>query len=91
MKQTFELSQNLKQLFCEQQLHLWLIGLVHFGNQYQVTDVTLAAVFRDWNIEQQQDALNLFSESKFVDLVNAIFSIRYIHSNCWLICSIPKK
>lgn len=71
--QLSELSRHLKQLFSIKQLDLWLIGLIDFWNQHESAAVDLTVLFHDWNVSQQQLALNFFSEVKFIDVVNAIF------------------
>ena len=73
MKQENEYSKHLKQLFSERSHNLWLARLVNFLNHHEMTCVELVAIFRDWNVQQQQDVLDYFSEPKFVGLVNAIF------------------
>ena len=73
MRQVNKFSNQLKQLLAKQRLDLWLVGLIDFWSQHETTDIEFAALFNDWNVSQQQMALNFFAEPNFVDLVNAIF------------------
>ncbi|WP_242605378.1 hypothetical protein [Fluoribacter gormanii] len=66
-------SIQLQQLFFKREFNLWLEGFVDFWNKSEMTHTGLAAVFYDWNVEQQQAAMNYFADPKFADLVNAIF------------------
>ena len=68
-KPTNEHSELLKQIFCAYDLESWLSGLIDFWGQFELT----SALFHDWSIAQQQMAVDFFSETKFVALVNAIF------------------
>lgn len=66
-------SNQLKQLFHKPKLDLWLIGLVDFWSQHDSMLIELPALFYDWDILQQKAALDFFSETTFVDLVNTLF------------------
>lgn len=64
---------ELNELFQEADLKLWLVSLVGFWNQNNAQHLDLSILFRDWDLQQQQLALNYFSAPELVDLINAIF------------------
>ncbi|WP_454781291.1 hypothetical protein [Legionella sp. WA2022007384] len=67
------LQSQLKQLFSERELNLWLEGFVDFVNKSDSGQCAWVAFFYDWNVQQQQVALDFFANPQFADLVNAIF------------------
>lgn len=64
---------DLKYLFHERKLNLWLEELVHFWNQHDAKGFELVLVFADWSIKEQKLALDFFADPEFIDLVHAIF------------------
>ncbi|AWN72646.1 TPA: hypothetical protein ACPSKZ_000224 [Legionella anisa] len=66
-------SKQLHQLFSKLQFNVWLEGFVNFLNKSNMTPTESVAVVHNWNMEQLYAALDYFSNSKFVGLVNAIF------------------
>lgn len=68
-----EYIDEFKQLFKKEKLRLWLSKLVDIWNQKSILFKEPAKLFRSWTIEEQSEALEFFSESELVNLVNAIF------------------
>ncbi|QLZ67485.1 hypothetical protein FOLKNPGA_00252 [Legionella sp. PC1000] len=66
-------STQLDQLFSKLQFNIWLEGFVNFLNKSNTAPIESVAVVYDWNMEQLYAALDYFSNSKFIGLVNAIF------------------
>lgn len=66
-------QRNFKKLFKEKDLKVWLVYLVDFLNFNKTQSMDFSISLRDWNLEEQQLALNYFLDSELVNLVNAIF------------------
>ncbi|HAT8721472.1 TPA: hypothetical protein JBA25_15460 [Legionella pneumophila] len=64
---------RLKQLFKKESLELWLSTLVDIWNHDSTLLREPAKLFRNWDLEEQTIALDFFSESEVVNLINAIF------------------
>lgn len=73
MQQISGHAKQLKHLFTKAHLDNWLDGFVDFCNKYEPSSVRYTVLFHDWSVRQQQRALDFFSQTKFVDLANAIF------------------
>ena len=65
--------ESLNKLFRQNDLNSWLITLVDFWNENDIQNVELSSLFHEWNLKQQQEALDFFSAPELVNLVNAIF------------------
>lgn len=66
-------TNELLQLFYHDNLNIWLSYLVTLWNQNHIWGMEPSLLFRDWSLKEQQDALNLFADAEFIDLVNSIF------------------
>ncbi|TAL63100.1 MAG: hypothetical protein EPN84_05475 [Legionella sp.] len=67
------LLNELDKLFHEENLQQWLEILVNFLNRHHTVPIDLGLLFQHWSLEQQQFVLKLFSDPKWMDLINAIF------------------
>lgn len=72
-RETNPITYELNELFQKDSLDLWLRALVDFWNKNDAQHLELSRVFRDWNLQQQQIALEYYSKPELVDLVNALF------------------
>lgn len=66
-------AKQFQQLFSKLEFSVWLEGFVNFLNKSKVTPLESVAVVHDWSMDELHAALDYFSNSKFVGLVNAIF------------------
>lgn len=64
---------ELLQLFHQHNLKCWLSDLVNLWNQNNVLNIEPSLLFRNWSLKEQQLALDFFSDTEWVNLVNAIF------------------
>ncbi|HBC0468809.1 TPA: hypothetical protein ACJXEA_003097 [Legionella pneumophila subsp. fraseri] len=70
---TLNQFDRLKQLFKKENLESWLSTLVDIWNHDSTLLREPARLFRNWDLEEQTIALDFFSESEVVNLINAIF------------------
>lgn len=66
-------GDELKQLFNQDNLRLWLSRLVIYWNQRETQDKEPSSLFRNWCQTQLKQVLDFFSDPEVVNLVNAIF------------------
>lgn len=64
---------ELNSLFKQSTLQSWLLALVHLWNLNKDLYVEPSLLFHDWSPQQKQTALDFFSKTDLVNLVNAIF------------------
>ncbi|RUR16935.1 hypothetical protein ELY21_11810 [Legionella sp. km535] len=66
-------SDELNQLFLCTHFKSWLSSLVEYWNHSTQYGAEQSVLFRDWNHDELQRALDFFSDPQLVNLVNAIF------------------
>ncbi|KGP64367.1 hypothetical protein EP47_00565 [Legionella norrlandica] len=70
---SWEYFDELRHLFKKENIKLWLSTVVDVWNQKASLFKDPIPLFRGWALNEQQEALNFFSEPDLVNLVNAIF------------------
>ena len=68
-----DLIDELLDLFRAKQPNAWIMLVVEFWNKNNTQPIDLSILFRDWDIAQQQWALDYISMPGLVDIVNSIF------------------
>jgi len=82
---------ELQVLFQKDNLKLWLNSLVNFWNHYEIHRLDLSILFREWELKQQQVALNFFSNPDLVNLVNTIFFYKLYPDKLFNVLIHPEK
>ncbi len=84
-------SNDLKLLFKKAQLESWFEAFIDFCNQHPAIHLESTTLCHDWSLEQQQSALNFFSGTRFIQLVNAIFFYKLYPEKLFLHEIYPQK
>lgn len=65
-------SSHLKNLF-HKETKQWLAILIELWNNTKIQEIEWAQLFKDWSLEEQKCALEFFSKTESVHMINAIF------------------